>query len=313
MCPAIRLVYIQTGSHVCSCRHTLHTQQMGKWELLNHIIVTAIMTDDCIISERKSLSLFTCVFWGLSDYSLSLWLVSDILYWGQKATFYRLRKKMKPLSAQAHVCYRKQQRLKDKSIAWILQTGSALSLSVLLFFLPLNFIKPILISHRNSSKLGVFVFNSLLIVGHSLPNYLFTLVIWEEKSLLSLCNPINLRFMPIKHKHADILCRKQAALLNVLASVCDVLPADSFVHGRKQPGGCSYTMTVHRFFECLAWMLRGFRVVAQTLLLTVTSHLDHIRFLLTKEHPAIHMLLLLILSLNLMPWCISWMRSSWWL
>lgn len=56
---------------------------------------------------------------------------------------------------------------------------------------------------------------------------------------------------------------------------------------------------------------RGFRMVARTLLLAVTSHSDHIRFLLTKEHPAVHMLLLLILSLNLMPWCISWMRSSW--
>lgn len=83
-------------------------------------------------------------------------------------------------------------------------------------------------------------------------------------------------------------CRKKAALLNVLASVCDVFPADSSVHWRKQPGGCSYTMTVHRFFECFAWMLSGFRSVARTLLLTVTFHSDCIRLLLTKEHPAIH-------------------------
>lgn len=102
----------------------------------------------------------------------------------------------------------------------------------------------------------------LVIAGHSLANYVFTLVIIEGKCLLSLYNPIDLQFTPIKHRHADILCREQAALLNVLASVCDVLPADSFVHWRKQPGGCSYTMTVRRFFECLAWMLRGFRMVA---------------------------------------------------
>lgn len=135
---------------------------------------------------------------------------------------------------------------------------------------------------------------SSLIWGHSLLNYLFTLVILEGKCLLSLYSSIDLQFTPIKHRHADILCREQAALVNILASVCDVLPADSFVHWRKQPGGCSYTMTVHRFFKCLAWTLRGFRLVARTLLLPVTS--DHIRLLLTKGHAAIHMLLLLIFS-----------------
>lgn len=71
---------------------------------------------------------------------------------------------------------------------------------------------------------------SLLIKGHSLPNSLFTLVILEGKCFSSLCNPIDLQFAPIKHRLADFLCRKQAALLNVLASVCDVLPADSFVY-----------------------------------------------------------------------------------
>lgn len=159
----------------------------------------------------------------------------------------------------------------------------------------------------------VFVLHSLLIVGHSLPNYLFTVVILEEKCFLSVCDPIDLQFRPIKRRHADFLCRKQAALLNVLASVCDVLPADSFVHWWKQPRGCSRTMTIHRFHECLAWMLGGFRTVAQALLLTVKSHLDHIRSLPTKEHPAIYMLLFLILCLNFMPWCIIWTRSSRWL
>ncbi len=71
-------------------------------------------------------------------------------------------------------------------------------------------------------------------------------------------NLIDLQFAPVKHRHADTLCRKPAALLNVLVSVCDVLSADSFVHGRKQPGGCSYTMTVPRFFECLVWTLGEF-------------------------------------------------------
>lgn len=105
---------------------------------------------------------------------------------------------------------------------------------------------------------------------------------------MSLYNPIDLGCTPIKHRHADILCGREAALLNVPASVCDVLPADSFVHMRKQPGGCSCSMAGHRFFECLAWMLRAFRMVARTLLLTVTSHLDHIRLLPTKEHPPFH-------------------------
>lgn len=146
---------------------------------------------------------------------------------------------------------------------------------------------------------------SLLIAGHSLPNYLFTLVILEEKYFffLFLCNPIDLQFTPIKHEHADFLCRKPAALLNVLASVCDVLPADSFIHCWKQPRFCSCTMTIHRFHERLAWMLGGFRMVAQTLLLTVKAHSDHIRSLPTQDRSAIHMLLLFDIIFEYLPWC----------
>lgn len=154
---------------------------------------------------------------------------------------------------------------------------------------------------------------SLLIISQMIigPNYLFTQVILEEKCFLSLCNPIDLQFTPIKRRHADFLCIKQAALQNVLASVCDVLPADSFVHWWKPPRGYSCTMTSHRFLKCLAWMLGRFRTVAQMLLLTAKSHSDHIRSLLTKAHLAIHMLLFLVLFLNVMPWCVIWMKSSW--
>ena len=73
-------MYTHIQARVCSCRphflhtHNRHTQQMGKWELLNHIIVTAIMTDDCIILERKSLSLAPHLYLLRSDYSLSLFL-----------------------------------------------------------------------------------------------------------------------------------------------------------------------------------------------------------------------------------------------
>lgn len=70
------------------------TQQRGKWELVNHIIVTAIMTDDCIIFERKSLS--PHLYLLRSDYSPSLshCFLSDFLYWGQKVIFQRLWKEI---------------------------------------------------------------------------------------------------------------------------------------------------------------------------------------------------------------------------
>lgn len=71
------------------------------------------------------------------------------------------------------------------------------------------------------------------------------------------------------------------ALLNVLA--CHVLPAVSFVHWQRQLAGFSYTVTIHRFFECLARMLEGIRTGAWTLLLTVTSHSDRVRLLLKKS------------------------------
>lgn len=85
--------------------------------------------------------------------------------------------------------------------------------------------------------------------------------------------------------------RNQDSLLNVSASAFDVLPADSFVCWWKWPTTCSRTMTIHRFHECLAWMLRGFRMVAQTLSLTEKCHPDHLRSQLTKAHPAVHVLL----------------------
>lgn len=43
-------------------------------------------------------------------------------------------------------------------------------------------------------------------------------------------------------------------------------------------------MTVLGFRERLAWMLRGFRVVAQTLSLTEKCHPDHLSSQLTKKH-----------------------------
>lgn len=60
------------------------TQQWRKWELVNHIIVTAIMTDDCIILERKSLTPHLCLL--RSDYfpSLSHWFLSDFFVFGLK-------------------------------------------------------------------------------------------------------------------------------------------------------------------------------------------------------------------------------------
>lgn len=106
-----------------------------------------------------------------------------------------------------------------------------------------------------------------------LPNCLFTLLILQGKLVIvSLWPHWSSVYATQTQACRHSFRREQAALLNVLASVCDVLPADSFVHWRKQPGGCSHTMTVHRFFECLARMLGGFRTVARTLLLTVTSH-----------------------------------------
>lgn len=59
---------VSIGACVCAHRHIQicghgsthythkHTQQM-KWELLIHVRVTAMMTDDCILSESKSLPL----------------------------------------------------------------------------------------------------------------------------------------------------------------------------------------------------------------------------------------------------------------
>lgn len=96
--PTLRLIFIivyTIRGGLCSyrqahkCVHAdthKHTRQAGKWELLNHITVTAIMTDGCIIWERKSLSLLTCVFWGLITLRLTGSLLT-FLYWGQKATF----------------------------------------------------------------------------------------------------------------------------------------------------------------------------------------------------------------------------------
>lgn len=114
--------YTSRQTHGCVHAHSLYThththpprQQTRKRELLNHIAVTAIMTDDCIILERKSLclSVFVSLF---SPSSLLLaqfhWFVSELLYWGQKVNFQRLRKKIKghtlPLSCTGHRDLRK--------------------------------------------------------------------------------------------------------------------------------------------------------------------------------------------------------------
>lgn len=48
---------IQMCGHGSTYYTHKHTQQMRKWELLIHVMVTAIMTDDCILSESKFFSL----------------------------------------------------------------------------------------------------------------------------------------------------------------------------------------------------------------------------------------------------------------
>lgn len=61
-------------------------------------------------------------------------------------------------------------------------------------------------------------------------------------------------------------------------------------------------MTIHRFHECLAWMLRGLRTVAQTLSLTEKCHPDHLRSQLTKPLPAVHVLLWAVFSVFFYIW-----------
>lgn len=91
--------------------------------------------------------------------------------------------------------------------------------------------------------------------------------------------PIDLPFTPIKRRHADFLCGERTALLNVLASACDVWPADS------QPFQAPWRSTdsgnaSHGCSEVF------FGAVAQTLSLAVRPRLDHIRSLATREQAA---------------------------
>lgn len=67
--PVGACVCVNRDIQMCGHAGTCYTQQMRKWELLIHVMVAAIMTDDCNLSESKffSLQFYLCQGTRLCD------------------------------------------------------------------------------------------------------------------------------------------------------------------------------------------------------------------------------------------------------